>query len=191
VRRNFEAERLGGFEIDDQLVFRRRLHRKVGRSFTFEDTIDVPSQALAREPGGGLIAAPDGFINNRRRAMMTLTERRRLPAIYGFRQFVTEGALISYGPDSADIVRRSGLIALVLVATDRLSWISACSRASAIEHQPMLEELLAAEELVIRVLDPALAQHLVGQVVGVLRIASPAINRVGSGGRPGSSVSIR
>jgi hypothetical protein len=44
VRRNFEAERLGGFEIDDQLVFRRRLHRKVGRSFTFEDTIDVPSQ---------------------------------------------------------------------------------------------------------------------------------------------------
>ena len=38
---------------------------------------------------------------------MTLTERHRLPAIYGFRQFVTEGALISYGPDTADIVRRS------------------------------------------------------------------------------------
>jgi putative tryptophan/tyrosine transport system substrate-binding protein len=36
-----------------------------------------------------------------------LTERHRLPAIYGFRQFVTEGALISYGPDTADIVRRS------------------------------------------------------------------------------------
>ena len=32
----------------------------------------------------------------------------------------------------------------------------------------MLEELLAAEELVIGVLDPALAQHLVGEVVGVL-----------------------
>ena len=63
--------------------------------------------ALAREPGGGLIAAPDAFINNHRRAIMTLTERRRLPAIYGFRQFATEGALISYGPDSADIVRRS------------------------------------------------------------------------------------
>jgi putative ABC transport system substrate-binding protein len=36
-----------------------------------------------------------------------LTERHRLPAIYGFRQFVTEGALISYGPDTADIARRS------------------------------------------------------------------------------------
>src|SRR5262249_24442726 len=31
----------------------------------------------------------------------------RIPAIYGFRQFVTEGALMSYGPDAADIVRRS------------------------------------------------------------------------------------
>jgi putative ABC transport system substrate-binding protein len=38
---------------------------------------------------------------------MALTERHRLPAIYGLRQFVTEGALMSYGPDTADIVRRS------------------------------------------------------------------------------------
>jgi putative ABC transport system substrate-binding protein len=38
---------------------------------------------------------------------MALAQRRRLPAIYGFRQFVTEGALMSYGPDAADIVRRS------------------------------------------------------------------------------------
>jgi putative tryptophan/tyrosine transport system substrate-binding protein len=39
--------------------------------------------------------------------IMTLVERLRLPAIYGFRQFVREGALISYGPDTIDIVRRS------------------------------------------------------------------------------------
>src|SRR5438477_2469538 len=37
----------------------------------------------------------------------------------------------------------------------------------------MLEELLAAEELVIGVLDPALAQHLVGEVVGVLEDRKP------------------
>ena len=43
----------------------------------------------------------------------------------------------------------------------------------AIEHQPVLEELLAAEELVIGVLDPALAQHLVGQVIGVLEDRQP------------------
>ena len=38
---------------------------------------------------------------------MALAERNRLPAIYGFRQYVTEGALMSYGPDTLDIVRRS------------------------------------------------------------------------------------
>jgi len=72
-----------------------------------EAEVEAAITALAREPGGGLIAAPDAFINNHRRAIMTLTERHRLPAIYGYRQFVTEGALISYGPDTIDIIRRS------------------------------------------------------------------------------------
>jgi putative ABC transport system substrate-binding protein len=72
-----------------------------------EAEVEAAITALAHESGGGLIAAPDAFINNHRRAIITLTERHRLPAIYGFRRFVTEGALISYGPDSADIVRRS------------------------------------------------------------------------------------
>jgi len=43
----------------------------------------------------------------------------------------------------------------------------------AIEHQPVLEELLAAEVLVIGVLDPALAQHLIGQVIAVLEDRQP------------------
>jgi putative tryptophan/tyrosine transport system substrate-binding protein len=72
-----------------------------------EAEIEAAITAFAREPGGGLIAAPGAFINTRRRLIMALAERHRLPAIYGFRQFVTEGALMSYGPDSADIVRRS------------------------------------------------------------------------------------
>jgi putative ABC transport system substrate-binding protein len=72
-----------------------------------EAEVEAAITALARESGGGLIAAPDAFINNHRRAVITLTERHRLPAIYGFRQFAAEGALISYGPNTAHIVRRS------------------------------------------------------------------------------------
>ena len=72
-----------------------------------EAEIEAAIVAFAREPGGGLIAAPGAFINTRRHLIMALTERHRLPAIYGLRQFVTEGALMSYGPDTADIVRRS------------------------------------------------------------------------------------
>jgi putative ABC transport system substrate-binding protein len=72
-----------------------------------EAEIETTITAFAREPTSGLIVAPDAFINNHRRLIMALTERHRLPAIYGFRQFVTEGALTSYAPDSVDIVRRS------------------------------------------------------------------------------------
>src|SRR5450432_2954542 len=43
----------------------------------------------------------------------------------------------------------------------------------AIEHQPMLEKLLAAEVLVIGVLDPAFAQRLIRQVIGVLEDGQP------------------
>jgi putative ABC transport system substrate-binding protein len=34
-------------------------------------------------------------------------ERYRLPAIYYFRVFATEGGLISYGPDENDMLRRT------------------------------------------------------------------------------------
>jgi ABC-type uncharacterized transport system substrate-binding protein len=72
-----------------------------------EAEIEAAITVFAREPAGGLIVAPDAFVNTRRRLIMALAARHRLPAIYGFRQFVAEGALISYGPDSVDIVRRS------------------------------------------------------------------------------------
>jgi putative tryptophan/tyrosine transport system substrate-binding protein len=72
-----------------------------------EAEIEAVIAALAREPGGGLILAPDIYINTRRQLIMALAARLRLPSIYGFREFVRQGALISYGPDSSDIVRRS------------------------------------------------------------------------------------
>jgi len=63
--------------------------------------------AFARGPGGGLIAAPDPFINAHRALVMALAGRHRLPVIYAFQHYVREGGLISYGPDAHDIVRRS------------------------------------------------------------------------------------
>jgi putative ABC transport system substrate-binding protein len=72
-----------------------------------EAEIEAAVSAFAREPGGGLIAAPDPFINTRRALVIALAERYQLPVIYGARYFVKEGGLISYGPDTLDIVRRS------------------------------------------------------------------------------------
>src|SRR5262249_9758844 len=72
-----------------------------------EAETDPTIAEFPRGSGGGLIVAPDAAVNHRRRLIMALAERHRLPAIYGFQRFVAEGGLISYGPDSVDIIRRS------------------------------------------------------------------------------------
>jgi putative ABC transport system substrate-binding protein len=72
-----------------------------------EAEIEAGVTAFARRPAGGLIAAPDPFINTHRALIMAAAQRYRLPALFGFRQHVRDGALVSYGPDSLDIVRRS------------------------------------------------------------------------------------
>ena len=43
--RNSNTERLGGLEVDDQLVLGRRLHRQIGRLLSFENAIDISSRA--------------------------------------------------------------------------------------------------------------------------------------------------
>ena len=62
---------------------------------------------IARQPGSGLLLPPDPFTTVRRGPIIKSIEYHRIPAIYFFRQFVREGALISYGADTADIFRRS------------------------------------------------------------------------------------
>jgi putative tryptophan/tyrosine transport system substrate-binding protein len=74
-----------------------------------EAEIEAVVSAFAREPGGGLIVAPDPFISTHRAMVIALAERHRLPALYGARHFVRDGGLISYGPDTLDIVHRSAL----------------------------------------------------------------------------------
>ncbi len=71
------------------------------------DDIQSAIAKLARDPSNGLIAASDIFIIDNIRLIAQLTLRQRMPAISVYRQFVAEGGLISYGPDTADIFRRA------------------------------------------------------------------------------------
>jgi len=74
-----------------------------------QDKVDIEGAVaeVAREPGGGLITGADPFIVTNRALALSLAERYQLPAIYQFRLFAAEGGLMTYGPDSADIFRRS------------------------------------------------------------------------------------
>ena len=62
---------------------------------------------LARDRGGGLIAPGDPYILTARSAVLAAARQHGLPVISPYRQFVAEGSLMSYGPDTADIFRRS------------------------------------------------------------------------------------
>src|SRR5262245_49480265 len=63
--------------------------------------------SFAGEPAGGLISAPDPFTIGHRGLIMTLAKRHGVPAVYQLRQFAAEGGLMSYGPNTHDIFRRS------------------------------------------------------------------------------------
>jgi putative ABC transport system substrate-binding protein len=71
------------------------------------DEVDLAVAELGREPGSGLIAAADPFILSVRGAIAKAAIQHRVPIISPYRQFVAEGSLMSYGPDTADIFRRS------------------------------------------------------------------------------------
>jgi putative ABC transport system substrate-binding protein len=54
---------------------------------------------FARGSNAGLIVTLGGAAIGHRKLIITLAARHRLPAIYPARYFVTDGGLISYGPD--------------------------------------------------------------------------------------------
>ena len=62
---------------------------------------------VARDRGGSLIAPGDPYILTTRGAILAATRQHGLPVISPYRQFVAEGSLMSYGPDTGEIFRRS------------------------------------------------------------------------------------
>ena len=69
--------------------------------------IEAAFAKLGREPGGGLIVAPDAFTIVHHPLFIRLAQQHRLPAVYNLRTYVAQGALMSYGPDPYDLFRRS------------------------------------------------------------------------------------
>jgi len=63
--------------------------------------IERAIESFGREPNGGLIVLPAPVTIVNRDVIIASAARHRLPAIYGFRFFATNGGLLSYGIDSA------------------------------------------------------------------------------------------
>jgi putative ABC transport system substrate-binding protein len=69
--------------------------------------IERAIEAFARASDGGLVAAADGGATNNRAAIIGAAARHRLPAVYPFRYWATDGGLAVYGVDLTYQYRRA------------------------------------------------------------------------------------
>ena len=65
--------------------------------------------AAEREGLQALYVSWNPLFNAHRASVVAMAASIRLPAIYGFREFVQSGGLMSYGPDLPDLYRRSAI----------------------------------------------------------------------------------
>jgi putative ABC transport system substrate-binding protein len=69
--------------------------------------IETTIGALAREPNAGLICPSDSYTSTHRKTIISLAERYAIPAVFAWREFVSDGALVAYGIDRVDMYRRA------------------------------------------------------------------------------------
>ena len=69
--------------------------------------IEAAIASLAKQPGSGLIVAPDTFSEINGDLIVTLAAEHRVPAVYAISRFATRGGLMSYGPNTTDAVKRA------------------------------------------------------------------------------------
>ena len=63
--------------------------------------------AMSKERAGALLVLPNPVFNLHRARLADLAAKNRLPSMYGFREYVRAGGLLSYGPNLPDLFRHS------------------------------------------------------------------------------------
>ena len=72
-----------------------------------EGELDAALAAVTSDDLQALYVSWNPVLNIHRARIVAMASNRRLPAIYGFREFVQSGGLMSYGPDLPDQYRRT------------------------------------------------------------------------------------
>ncbi len=73
------------------------------------DDIERNIDTISKQPSPGLIVSPSPINTVNRRRLIQIANDNRIPAIYPFRFYVREGALIAYGFNAADQFSRAGV----------------------------------------------------------------------------------
>ena len=70
------------------------------------DEIERNVAAFARSGNGGMIVTAGGT-GARRKLIISLAARHKLPSVYPYRYYAVDGGLVTYGPNTLDPVRRA------------------------------------------------------------------------------------
>ena len=76
-----------------------------------EGDFEADFALLAKHHVAGLLVSADPFFDAWRERLVSLAAQYAIPAVYGWREFVELGGLISYGPRMTAIWRQAGMFA--------------------------------------------------------------------------------
>jgi putative ABC transport system substrate-binding protein len=71
--------------------------------------LDTAFSAMTRDRASALVVMPDVLFQDQRRRIVDLAAKRRLPAIYSWREPVDAGGLMSYGASTLDVLLRAAV----------------------------------------------------------------------------------
>ena len=94
---------VGNVKIAAESLRLQLQHLPVHRPTEFDGAFE----AMRSKRADGLLVLVDAFFNLHRARLADLATKNRLPSMFGFREFVDAGGLMSYGPSATDIARRA------------------------------------------------------------------------------------
>ena len=123
------------------------------------DEINAAFAAISHERVEALFLGPDAFFNSRRVQLVTLSARDRIPTVYGTRDYVEVGGLMSYGTNITDSFSQAGVYVgkilngtkpaeLPVIQSTKFEFVINLQTAKALSLDVPSGLLLAADEVI-------------------------------------------
>jgi putative ABC transport system substrate-binding protein len=77
-------------------------------SVSAEGDIEKAFTTLMQQKAAALVVTADPYFTGHRQQLAALAAHDEIPAIYGLREFVDAGGLISYAANLSDVIRQAG-----------------------------------------------------------------------------------
>ncbi|MGB8740818.1 MAG: ABC transporter substrate-binding protein [Xanthobacteraceae bacterium] len=84
-----------------------------------ENDLEIALAAVTQMQAGALLVGGDAFFNSQREKLAAIVAAHAVPAIYGVRDYVAAGGLVSYGTSISDAYRQVGIYTARILKGER------------------------------------------------------------------------